>query len=701
LNLRAFVAASFILAAAPVAAQEPRLPPPAHPDATLESLSTGSPDAPIEARVQGARLLSLSNKYRESAQAWADVGAREPLLLSFSEIEAGRALLDAGDLQGALDVLALLKSAAPADVLLRAAGGARANRMLDRATELYTQARKNAGRSLLADQAALELAATFEQAGNPRDALDVFRELQLTFRQVTAYDAAEAGAKRLASQVTGSEPLTEQDYEAISDRLEGVAAFRRAVEVLTEWRAAFPESTHVERIELSLIQDLYALRANDEARQRAEAFLKARPDSSKYASAYRTLFSLDAREGRTDDVERRGGALLRGEVKGVTLDQRQGAGRLLAEYLVSIGEAKRAVTTYDQLLAITKSRGERIDLLWRTAIAALRTGNRARAIRDLKQVRTLKLDSETDRATAYWLATSLAAEGTKDEARTVATTLVERYPYSYYGAKAASEFSVKAPAPSVAFPALTLSDTLLAHSDYKTAAILSRAGLAAEAAFYARRLSTTFRRDEAAALLAARASEAAGEPSSASTIMTSFFGDYLERPVRDLPEDFWRLAYPPAYWGEVSAAAARHHVDPLLMLALARQESHFDRTIKSPVGAIGLFQIMPATAAELDPTFDSAHAEEQLVKAAVAAELAATLLERQLNRFKGQLAPAIASYNADQERVQVWWDAARGASEAIFVDSIPYRETRGYVRQVLANYAMYQRAAAPPPSPQK
>ena len=74
--------------------------------------------------------------------------------------------------------------------------------------------------------------------------------------------------------------------------------------------------------------------------------------------------------------------------------------------------------------------------------------------------------------------------------------------------------------------------------------------------------------------------------------MTSFFGDYLERPVRDLPEDFWRLAYPPAYWGEVSAAAARHHVDPLLMLALARQESHFDRTIKSPVGAIGLFQIM-------------------------------------------------------------------------------------------------------------
>ena len=81
--------------------------------------------------------------------------------------------------------------------------------------------------------------------------------------------------------------------------------------------------------------------------------------------------------------------------------------------------------------------------------------------------------------------------------------------------------------------------------------------------------------------------------------MSSFFGDYLERPSTGLPEDFWRLAYPRAYWTEVTTAAARHHVDPLLMIALSRQESHFERTIKSPVGAIGLFQIMDAHRAKL------------------------------------------------------------------------------------------------------
>jgi soluble lytic murein transglycosylase len=114
-----------------------------------------------------------------------------------------------------------------------------------------------------------------------------------------------------------------------------------------------------------------------------------------------------------------------------------------------------------------------------------------------------------------------------------------------------------------------------------------------------------------------------------------------------------------------------------------------------------LFQIMPATAVELDPAFPADRAEVQLVRIDVAAELAATLLEQNLARFQGALAPAIASYNADKDRVQVWWNAATGLPEALFVDSIPYRETRGYVRQVLANYAMYQRYGAPPASPQR
>lgn len=681
----------------PAAAQEPRLPAPLYPGATFESLD--AQDLPIEALVLRARLLSNAGRFRESAQSWQTAADREPLLASFGRGEAVRALLAAGDLQPALEGLARLTTTPAADILLQAAAAARTAGILDRAVALYRQARNGAGRTSAADEAALGMAATLEQNGNPREALDVLRELQLTFRQPSAYDEADASARRLSAQLNDPEPLTEPDYDAIVDRLSGVAAFRRAVDVLAEWHRKFPDSTRGAAIELAVIQSLYAVRANDEARAHAESFLTEHAPGPETASAFRTLFSLDVREGKTQEVERRGRAILGGAVQGATLDQRQGVARLLAEYLVSVGQASRAVGVYDELYRITKSRSERIDVLWRLAIASLRAGSPARAISQLRQVRRSKLDSETDRATAYWLADALDARGSHEEARTLWTGLINRYPFSYYGVRATARLGIPAPAPALTFPQLTLGDSVTAQADYRLASLLSKAGLLPEAALYARRLTATFRRDEAVALLAARASAAAGEPSPTSTLMSAYFGAYLEQPATNLPDDFWALAYPRAYFSDIAAAAARHVVDPLLMIALARQESHFDRTARSPVGAIGLFQIMPATAVELDPAFAADRADVQLVRSDVAAELAATLLGQNLARFQGALAPAIASYNADKDRVQVWWNAARGLPEELFVDSIPYRETRGYVRQVLVNYAMYQRYGAPPASP--
>ena len=168
-------------------------------------------------------------------------------------------------------------------------------------------------------------------------------------------------------------------------------------------------------------------------------------------------------------MERRGTAILHGEVKGATLEQRQQVGRLLAEYLVSIGQPSRALPVYDEIYKITKNRGDRIDLLWRTAIASLRAGGRARAVSDLVQVRRLKLDSETDRATAFWLGYAQNADGAKDAARTLWTELVSRYPYSYYGGRAAEILGISLPPPTLAFPELTLRDRgFLGRSDGAT-----------------------------------------------------------------------------------------------------------------------------------------------------------------------------------------------------------------------------------------
>ena len=680
---------ALVLGADPVHGQEPRLPAPA------------TTPTEIEALIRRALALSVAGNHRESAATWQTVGARAPVVAGVAARESIRALIAVGDIEPALKGLGELGSGAPSELLLRAADACRAAGAFDCATATYRLARDAAGRTPAADEAALGLAATFEQSGQPREALETYRELQLTFRDVSAFELADAGARRLSSRLAlrqaqgggNPEPLTEADYDAIVDRLAGVAAFRRAVDLQAEWLKSFPNTSRREEIESARVSYLYSARANDDARFHAHNFLKEHPDSERAHDASITLFRLDVREGRSEDVEKRGRAIMGGEIAGTTLSDRQAAGRLLAEYLVSIGQPTKALGVYSALYKITLTRSSRADVLWRMAIASLRAGNPARAMKELQQVLRLKVDSETERAALFWLGYAQDAAGAKAAARTQWASLAQRFPFSYYGTRAAQRAGTVSPPPAITFPDLTLRATVIAHPDYEAAALLSRAGMLSEAAVHARRLNAAFRRDDAVALLAARASEAAGDYASSSTLMSSYFAPFLQQPATNLPEDFWALAYPRAYWSDVSAAAARHNVDPLLMIGLARQESHFNPAARSPVGAVGLFQIMPYTAAELDPTFLTPSALDRLVLPEVSAELGAKHLAEHMARFQGALAPTIASYNADRERVQVWWDAAKGLPEELFIDSIPYQQTRAYVRQVLTNYAMYQRSA--------
>ncbi|HUP39778.1 MAG TPA: lytic transglycosylase domain-containing protein [Vicinamibacterales bacterium] len=669
------------IGAAHVYGQEPRLPPPAATPSESEAL------------IQRALALTAAGSHREGAATWQTVGAREPVLAALAARESVRALIAAGDIEPALKGINELGAAASADLLLRAADACRAAAAYDCATSTYRRARDSAGKTPAADAAAIGLAVALEQAGQARDALETYRELQLTFREVSAFEIADAGARRLSARLNNPEPLNEADYGAIVDRLAGVAAFRRAVDLQAEWLNTFPSTSRREEIESTRVEYLYSARANDDARFHAHTFLKEHPDSEHAHDVFIILFRLDVREGRTTDVETRGRAIMSGSIAGTTLSDRQGAGRLLAEYLVSVGQPAKALGVYSGLYKITLTRTSRADVLWRMAIASLRAGNPARAVKELQQVLRLKVDSETERAATFWLGYAQDAAGATTAARAQWASLAQRYPFSYYGTRAAERTGTPSTAASLTFPELTVRPAVIAHPDYEAAALLSRAGMLSDAAIYARRLNAAFRRDDAVALLAARASEAAGDYSSSSTLMSSYFGPFLQQPATNLPSDFWALAYPRAYWTDVSAAAARHGVDPLLMIGLARQESHFNRMARSPVGAVGLFQVMPYTAVELDPQFSSPTAMDRLVEPAVSAELAAKLIASLQPRFQGALAPTIASYNADKERVQVWWDAAKGLPQELFIDSIPYQQTRAYVRQVLTNYAMYQRSA--------
>lgn len=133
-------------------------------------------------------------------------------------------------------------------------------------------------------------------------------------------------------------------------------------------------------------------------------------------------------------------------------------------------------------------------------------------------------------------------------------------------------------------------------------------------------------------------------------------------------------------------AAGNEQLDPDLLLGLARQESRLTPTVRSSAGAIGLLQLLPSTAAELD---DPAPSEDDLLQPERNAPLGARYLKEMLNAADGNPFLATASYNAGPGAAGSWRNDDLDAIPELWVEAIPYPETRIYVKKVLGNRWTY------------
>ena len=152
-----------------------------------------------------------------------------------------------------------------------------------------------------------------------------------------------------------------------------------------------------------------------------------------------------------------------------------------------------------------------------------------------------------------------------------------------------------------------------------------------------------------------------------------------------------QYCYPLAYWEPVRRECGPRSLDPFLVLALIRQESLFDAHALSPANARGLMQILPSTGSRLASQlghegFDA----EQLYETDLNVALGTTYLRNLLDRFGGSLPRVLAAYNAGEAAVDKWMRRYPDLEDDEFVESITYRETRNYVKRVLANERLYR-----------
>jgi soluble lytic murein transglycosylase len=148
-------------------------------------------------------------------------------------------------------------------------------------------------------------------------------------------------------------------------------------------------------------------------------------------------------------------------------------------------------------------------------------------------------------------------------------------------------------------------------------------------------------------------------------------------------------------WPVAATIPADAAPDPALALAIIRQESSFDSTTTSPVGARGLMQLMPATAANVAKQLGTQAPVLSLTSdPSLNVRLGTTYLRGLLDQFGGVVPYAVAGYNAGPSRVSEWssvnGDPRTGTADMIdWIELIPFGETRNYVQRVIENEVIY------------
>ena len=181
----------------------------------------------------------------------------------------------------------------------------------------------------------------------------------------------------------------------------------------------------------------------------------------------------------------------------------------------------------------------------------------------------------------------------------------------------------------------------------------------------------------------------------------------IERSFRELlPLGSERILFPKRFENEISTYASKAGLDPLFAMALIRQESLFNPQARSSAGARGLMQIMPKTALyeslRLQRSYISKTKKQQIKKALRKSNknlfdvstnivLGMHYLNRLLNKYNKSTVFTLSSYNAGMTPTNRWLKELPHEDPMLFIDQIPYRETKNYVKLVLRNYFYYRR----------
>lgn len=378
--------------------------------------------------------------------------------------------------------------------------------------------------------------------------------------------------------------------------------------------------------------------------------------------------------------------------------------RLAARASIEAFDLEGAILRYEQALEDYPSAPAAGDIALEYSQFLESIGEIQAAREVLRRADRLRLDRRAEDQRGrflYFEARLIALHGDPAEASELFSALIARWPLSYYGTLAASRLreldpsALKRVRDQLYWPRLRAPREPEGPSPdaraYEALGALLRLRLFDEAERFMGEMgllgaeSTRARRVYAASLF-----RAVDEKIRSLRILRRSYDDLEYIRFDEEGRARLRLVYPREYDGLIESAAEQSGIAPALLRAIAREESSFAPRARSRAGARGLVQIMPATGRSLAQRAGIInYTPAMLDEPETNLRLGASYLGFLKARFDGRWPLAPSAYNAGQGNVDRWLRRDELGELDLFVEAIPFSETRRYTRRVIQSYAAY------------